>query len=86
MYTRYLIKFCYLLNDNEKDIQQAINRLVQGRTVIAIAHCLKTIQNVDRIVGLDKGMVVEQGQHDELLDDNGLDARLWKRQHEGRES
>ncbi|MBP1307465.1 ABC-type multidrug transport system fused ATPase/permease subunit [Paenibacillus sp. 1182] len=31
-------------------------------------------------------MVVEQGQHDELLDDNGLDARLWKRQHEGRES
>ncbi len=72
--------------ENEKDIQQAINRLVQGRTVIAIAHRLKTIRNADRIVVLDKGMIVEQGRHDELLADNGLYARLWKRQHEVRES
>ncbi|SPY16580.1 ABC transporter ATP-binding protein/permease [Paenibacillus polymyxa] len=71
--------------ENERDIQQAINRLVQGRTVIAIAHRLKTIRNADRIVVLDKGRVVEQGRHDELLDNNGLYARLWNRQHEVRE-
>lgn len=68
--------------ENEADIQRAIDRLVLGRTVIVIAHRLKTVQNADCIVVLDKGQVAEQGRHDELLSRNGLYARLWRRQHE----
>ncbi|MEK3722830.1 ABC transporter ATP-binding protein [Paenibacillus sp. FSL H8-0034] len=67
--------------ENEAEIQQAIDRLVRGRTLIVVAHRLKTVQHADQIVVLDHGQIVEQGRHDELLSLNGLYARLWRRQH-----
>jgi len=67
--------------ENEAEIQQAIDRLVQGRTLVVVAHRLKTVQHADRIVVLDHGRIVEQGCHDELLLSSGLYARLWRRQH-----
>ena len=66
--------------ENEAQIQQAISRLVQGRTVIVIAHRLKTIASADRILVLDQGRIVEEGNHKQLLDLNGLYAKLWNLQ------
>lgn len=66
--------------ENEADVQHAINQLIQDRTVIVIAHRLKTIRSADNIVVLDGGRVSEQGKHDELLSENGLYARLWNLQ------
>ncbi|WP_376774575.1 ABC transporter ATP-binding protein [Paenibacillus eucommiae] len=68
--------------ENEKEIQMAIDQLVRGRTVIAIAHRLKTVKNADQIVVLDNGRIVEQGRHQELLALEGLYARMWKLQQE----
>jgi ATP-binding cassette subfamily B protein len=68
--------------ENEAEIQSAIDRLVQGRTVIVVAHRLKTVRHADQIVVLDQGRIVERGRHDELLAANGLYVRLWKRQHD----
>lgn len=66
--------------ENEREIQQAVNALVQGRTVIFIAHKLKTVRFADQIVVLGGGGIVEQGRHDELLARQGLYARLWELQ------
>lgn len=67
--------------ENEAEIQKAIDRLVRGRTLIVVAHRLKTVQHADQIVVLDHGRIAELGGHDELLSLNGLYARLWQRQH-----
>jgi ATP-binding cassette subfamily B protein len=67
---------------NEAAVQAAINRLVKNRTVIVIAHKLKTVTNADNIIVLDGGRVVEQGVHGELLSNGGLYARLYATQQE----
>lgn len=56
---------------------------MEGRTVIAIAHRLSTIARMDRLVVLDRGRIVEAGNHRELLDAGGVYARLWHRQSGG---
>ncbi|CAB0150033.1 Putative multidrug export ATP-binding/permease protein [Pseudidiomarina piscicola] len=67
----------------EAAIQDNLYRLMQGKTVIAIAHRLSTIAAMDRLVVMDKGRIVEQGTHEELLKNKGLYASLWARQSGG---
>jgi ATP-binding cassette subfamily B multidrug efflux pump len=67
----------------EAAIQQSLDTLMGGKTVIAIAHRLSTIARMDRLVVLDRGRIVEQGTHDALLRQNGLYASLWRRQSGG---
>ncbi|WP_282602029.1 ABC transporter ATP-binding protein [Paracoccus sp. PARArs4] len=67
----------------EAQVQNALTRAMRGKTVLAIAHRLSTIAELDRIVVLDGGRIVEQGSHDELLAQNGLYARYWNRQSGG---
>ena len=67
----------------EAAIQDGLNVLMQGKTVIAIAHRLSTIASLDRLIVLDSGKVVEEGSHAELLAQDGLYARLWRRQTGG---
>ena len=67
----------------EAIIQEQLFNLMEGKTVLAIAHRLSTISNMDRLIVLDKGKIVEQGSHTELVDQNGLYASLWARQSGG---
>ena len=64
-------------SETEHEIQEALERAAQGRTVITIAHRLSTVQNADRILVLEKGTVVEAGTHSELLSKNGRYLDLW---------
>ncbi|MCL4130679.1 UNVERIFIED_CONTAM: hypothetical protein GTU68_038682 [Idotea baltica] len=64
----------------EREIQQAIDLFVENKTVLVIAHRFSTLKNVDKIVAIADGRVVEQGSLAELLDENGLFAELWKAQ------
>lgn len=66
--------------ENEIHIQEAIDELVKGRTVVVIAHRLRTISRADRIVVIEKGEIVERGRHEALLAANGLYKRLWDEQ------
>jgi len=66
--------------ESERLVQGAIDNLVQGRTVFVIAHRLSTVRNAKRIVVINKGMIVEQGRHDELLAQNGVYKRLYSLQ------
>nr|WP_302479206.1 ABC transporter ATP-binding protein/permease [Ruegeria arenilitoris] len=66
--------------DTEQDIKDALARAGEGRTVITIAHRLSTIAESDQIVVLEKGEIIEQGTHDELLRREGRYAQLWNRQ------
>ncbi|MCR8996835.1 ABC transporter ATP-binding protein [Brevibacillus laterosporus] len=70
--------------ENEAEIQKAIDQLVRRRTVIAIAHRLKTVKAASQIVVLENGQIKEQGKHDELLALGGLYARMWRLQQEAR--
>ncbi|WP_312531888.1 ABC transporter ATP-binding protein [Paracoccus sp. (in: a-proteobacteria)] len=67
----------------EAAIQHQLVRLMQGKTVIAIAHRLSTIAEMDRLVVMEAGRIVEMGTHDDLLAHNGIYARLWARQSGG---
>ena len=67
----------------EAAIQDTLGDVMEGKTVIAIAHRLSTIAQMDRIIVLDQGRVVEEGSHDALLDAGGLYARYWNRQSGG---
>ena len=67
----------------EAAIQDSLNILMEGKTVLAIAHRLSTIASMDRLIVMENGRIVEQGSHDELLENDGLYAQLWKRQSGG---
>ena len=67
----------------EAAIQSTLYGMMEGKTVIAIAHRLSTIAQMDRIVVMEQGRVIEDGSHDELLEKNRIYARLWKRQSGG---
>ncbi|MCB2113215.1 MAG: ABC transporter ATP-binding protein [Parvularculaceae bacterium] len=67
----------------EAAIQENLFRLMEGKTVIAIAHRLSTIAQLDRLIVLDKGRIVESGSHEELIGRGGLYADLWARQSGG---
>ncbi|WP_341938814.1 ABC transporter ATP-binding protein [Marinimicrobium sp. C2-29] len=67
----------------ESIIQSNLSRLMEGKTVIAIAHRLSTIAALDRLIVLDKGKIVEQGTHSELIAHRGLYAQLWSHQSGG---
>ncbi len=66
----------------EKEIQDALDRVSQGRTTLVIAHRLSTIVHADNILVLEKGVLVEQGTHAELIAKDGLYASLWSRQRQ----
>lgn len=70
-------------SETEAQIQQALNDMIDGKTVIAIAHRLTTLAQMDRIIVMDKGRIVEQGCHEELLDNCGIYAQLWALQSDG---
>ena len=70
-------------SETEAAIQQSLNQLMAGKTVIAIAHRLSTIAAMDRLVVLDQGQLVEQGRHEQLVNAGGIYAQLWAHQTGG---
>jgi len=67
-------------NESERQVQASLETLMKGRTTLVIAHRLSTVQNADKIVVMDQGMVVEQGSHSELLASGGAYAALYQMQ------
>ncbi|WP_026958969.1 ABC transporter ATP-binding protein [Aliagarivorans taiwanensis] len=67
----------------EAAIQSSLNQLMEGKTVIAIAHRLSTIAAMDRLIVLDKGAIVEQGTHSQLVESGGIYSQLWAHQTGG---
>ncbi len=66
--------------ESEKNVQEAIEKLMRNRTVIVIAHRLSTVHNADKIIVLDKGKIVDQGSHDELINRDGIYKQLHNMQ------
>ena len=69
--------------ENEKIINDSLENLMEGKTVIAIAHKLNTLRQMNRIIVLKNGKIVESGKHDELLEKGGVYKTLWQIQTEG---
>jgi subfamily B ATP-binding cassette protein MsbA len=72
--------------ESERVVQEALDRLMIGRTSFVIAHRLSTIKNADKIMVLEKGCLVEQGTHDELMAKDGLYAHLYRIQYRSKEA
>jgi ATP-binding cassette subfamily B protein len=70
--------------ENERMIQQAFNALVKNKTVIIIAHRLSTVQSADMILVLDKGQIIQQGKHTDLLAQEGMYQRFWEERQKSR--
>ena len=70
-------------SDTEAAIKETLSYLMEGKTVIAIAHRLSTIVNMERILVMKDGRIVEDGSHNDLLANNGLYAKLWAHQSGG---
>ena len=70
-------------SESEVEIQKALHTLMEGKTVIAIAHRLSTLREMDRLLVLDQGSIVEDGTHDELIEQGGIYAELWAHQAGG---
>ena len=71
--------------ESERVVQEALDRLMVGRTSFVIAHRLSTIKNADKILVMEKGKIVEEGNHDELMDRDGLYAHLYQIQYRNKE-
>jgi subfamily B ATP-binding cassette protein MsbA len=67
-------------SESERLIEDALSKLLVGRTTLIIAHRLSTVQRADRLVAMERGRIVEQGSHAELLEAGGVYARLYRRQ------
>ena len=62
--------------ENEKDLVEAIDALTKEKTILMIAHRLKTVRNADQILVVDKGQIVQKGTHDELMQKDGIYKRF----------
>jgi ATP-binding cassette subfamily B protein len=65
-------------NETEAAIQRSLERITKNRTTIAIAHRLSTVRNADCIFVMNEGIVVESGQHEQLVEQDGVYASLWR--------
>ena len=70
-------------SESEVKIQKALDTLWQGKTVIAVAHRLSTLRNMDRIIVMEQGRIIEDGSHDDLIKQKGVYAKLWNHQSGG---
>ena len=65
--------------DNETEIQDAINALVENKTILVIAHKLSCVKNADKIIVINDGKLIQEGTHKELINADGLYSSLWKK-------